>query len=67
MTEQEVIDLLQLLEDEIPSDLWIFCNGTWLYLMKKKNGQRVMSDDGEGYNSNYVRGCFAIDNDGGDW
>lgn len=69
MDEIDVINCLERLQ-EMPSDLWLFCNGNFIYLMRKRfiNGKwdRCNREDGSA-NPDHVIEAFVIDNDGGDW
>lgn len=66
MSEQQVIAALKKLEKGWPENLWIFCNGQGVYLMRNKEGQRAMTPDGS-VDPNYVVERFFIESDGGDW
>ena len=65
--EKLAIKLLQQAATNWPRTLWLFsANGT-LYVMRKKNGKKVMNQRG-GVDDNYIETQIQnIDNDGGDW
>lgn len=66
--EDRAIQELRLLARRWPASLWLFSASGTLCVMKKKNGERVMTGGaGSGFDSNYAVAQIDIDNDGGDW
>lgn len=64
--EKKAIKALQELAKTWPKSLYVFSASGNLYVMKKKDKERVMNRDGV-YNSSYIVTEIDIENDGGDW
>lgn len=64
--EARAIDLLRKVATEWPDSIWLFSGSGQLCVMKKKDGQRVMTHLG-GVDPDYALETIPIENDGGDW
>ena len=66
ISEKTAIKRLKIASIDFPDTLWLFSASGTLYVMKKKNGERVVLPDG-GMNPNYIVDVIDIESDGGDW
>lgn len=67
MSEKQVIEALQKLNANWPKDLWCFSNGQALYLIRKKDGRRVMTSTGA-VDADFIVASFGgIESEGGDF
>lgn len=64
--EDLAVDLLKKIARHWPETLWIFAADERLYVMRKKNGKRAMTDRG-GVDQDYIIAQVDIEADGGDW
>ena len=64
--ERAAIRALEKVAKIWPDSLWLLSSSGSLWVMKKKDGKRVMGESGI-YNSDYVMTDIYIENDGGDW
>ena len=68
LTKQEelAIELLKKAARHWPESLWLFAASGTLYIMRKENGQRVITHFG-GVDSEFEVETIDIEADGGDW
>jgi hypothetical protein len=64
--EQDSILKLHALAKDWPESLWLFSANGILSVMQKKDGRRVLSQDG-GMDPAHSVATIDIENDGGDW
>lgn len=67
MSEKQVIAALQKLNGKWPKDLWCFSNGQALYLLRKKDGRRVMTPSGAADPDFIVASFGGIESEGGEF
>lgn len=68
LTSQETnaIKSLQRLAKRWPHSLWLFSGAGTLWVMRKKEGQKVVNRTGA-FDADYATAQIDIENDGGDW
>jgi len=64
--EGEVIKSLKRVAKKWPKSLWLYSASGSLFVMKKRDGEVVMTDCG-GVDPDYIVEQIDIENDGGDW
>lgn len=64
--EKKAIQALKELELDWPESLWLFSAAGELYVMRKRDGERVTTGYG-GMDQGYIVARIEIENDGGDW
>ena len=64
--EKKIIKRLKSVAKKWPNTLWLYSASGSLCIMKKKNGQSVMTKDGY-VDSDYLVDKIDLENDGGDW
>ena len=67
MNEKIIIKKLKELEKIWPKDYWLFSASGTLFLMKMKNGKRVLTDNGAMDQDYSIEKFPGILSDGGDW
>lgn len=64
--EKKAIQALKELELDWPESLWLFSASGEFYVMRKKDGQKVIAKSG-GMDQDYIVARIEIENDRGDW
>jgi hypothetical protein len=64
--EEKAIAALKALAKKWPKTLWLFSASGTLSVMKKKNGEHVLTPGG-GMDPDFLVDTVDIENDGGDW
>jgi hypothetical protein len=65
--QRQWVTKLQHLLDNAPDDVWLFVASNTLNVMKKNNGQRVLSKNGGMDQGQLLAVITGVEVDGGDW
>ncbi len=67
-TRRTIKDHLDKLSENWNDDYWIYVANGEVFLMRKKDGQRVMDAETGGVDRRFISSAFhGMDADGGDW